>query len=213
MLRTAPAFVLSAALVLLAAPLPAADEGYATTLFNGSDLAGWHVTDCEAAVEDGSLVLKSGNGLVRADHRYGDFVLELDWRARKAEAWDSGIFFRSELPADRAKRPWPVRYQCNLAQGKEGNVGGLAGAESSGLIKVGEWNHFKLTVVGDRAALEMNGQPAWEVSGLEVATGYIGLQAEVPSGGEFEFRDIRIVELTHRSLFNGQDLRDRKSVV
>src|SRR5688572_16984358 len=83
MLRTAPALVLSAALALLAAPLPAADEGYATTLFNGSDLAGWHVTDCEAAVEDGSLVLKSGNGLVRSDHRYGDFVLELDWRARK----------------------------------------------------------------------------------------------------------------------------------
>ena len=183
-----------------------AETGVETALFNGHDLAGWHVTDCEAAVEDGLLVLKSGDGLVRSDHRYGDFVLELDWRARKAEAWDSGIYFRSELPVDRAKRPWPARYQCNLAQGKEGNVNGLAGAESSGLVKPGEWNHVKLTVVGDRAELEINGQRAWEASGVEAASGYVGLQAEVKLGGEFEFRDIRIMELAHRALFNGIDL-------
>jgi hypothetical protein len=184
----------------------AASEGFSMPLFNGQDLAGWHVTDCEAAVEQGAIVLKSGNGLVRTDHRYGDFLLELDWRARKNEAWDSGIYFRAELPTDREKRPWPARYQANLAQGKEGNVGGLAGAESSGLVKPGEWNHFKLTVVGSRAALEINGRPAWETEGIEAADGYIGLQAEVPQGGEFEFKNITITELDHQSLFNGQDL-------
>ena len=55
----------------------------------------------------------------------------------------------------------------------------------AGSLKPGR---YQVTVVGERAALEMNGEPAWEVSGLEAATGYIGLQAEVPSGGEFEFR-------------------------
>jgi hypothetical protein len=184
---------------------PAAD-GFTMSLFNGQDLAGWHVTDCEAVVEEGAIVLASGNGLVRTDHRYGDFVLELDWRARSAEKWDSGIYFRSELPADRKKRPWPTRYQANLAQGKEGNVNGLPSAESTGLVKPGEWNHFKLTAIGSRATLEINGQPAWEADGLEPADGYIGLQAEVPLGGQFEFKDIVVTELAHRPLFNGQDL-------
>ena len=36
--------------------------------------------------------------------------------------------------------------------------------------------------------------------------GYIGLQAEVPLGGQFEFKDIYVTELKHRPLFNGNDL-------
>jgi hypothetical protein len=183
-----------------------ADEtsGYTATLFNGRNLDGWQVTGCEAAAEDGSLVLKSGNGLVRTDHRYGDFVLELDWKAHKSEKWDSGIFFRCELPA--AGKPWPSRYQANLLQGQEGNVGGLVGATSTGLVKPGEWNHFKLTAVGTRAELEINGKPAWKSDGLQSPTGYIGLQSEVPGGGVFEFRNIRVTELGYKTLFNGRDL-------
>ena len=183
-----------------------ADEpaGFAMSLFNGQNLDGWHVTGCEVTVENGSLVLKSGNGLVRTDHRYGDFILELDWKPRKAEKYDSGVYFRCELPPER--RPWPSRYQANLLQGDEGNVGGLAGAKSTGLIKPGDWNHFKLTLIGKTAALEINGKPAWKVNTIEPATGYIGLQSEVPGGGEFEFRNIRVTELSHKSLFNGRSL-------
>jgi hypothetical protein len=183
-----------------------ADEsfGFSMSLFNGHNLQGWHVTGCDVAVENGSLVLKSGNGLVRTDHRYGDFVLELDWKAHKLEKWDSGIYFRCELPP--AGKPWPSRYQANLLQGQEGNVGGLAGAMSSGLAKDGEWNHFKLTAVGTRAELEINGKPAWKADGLQSPSGYIGLQSEVPGGGTFEFRNIRVTELGYKTLFNGRDL-------
>jgi hypothetical protein len=194
------------ALLLAVAPAVAEDAGFRTPLFNSQDLAGWHVTDCDVAVEDGALVLKSGNGLVRTDHRYGDFVLELEWRARKAADWDSGIYFRAELPADRQKRPWPARYQCNLLSGQEGNVNNLSGASSAGLVKPGEWNQFKLTCIGSHAELELNGQPAWSADGVEAPAGYIGLQAEVDKGGEFEFRNIVVTELDHRALFNGQDL-------
>lgn len=174
------------------------------SLFNGKDLAGWHVTDCEAEVEDGLLVLKSGNGLVRTDDQYGDFILQLEWRARNDADWDSGIFFRAELPPPGS--PWPPRYQVNLHQGKEGNVGGLAGAESKGLVRDGQWNRFKLSVFGDQAALEINGKPAWRASGVMPDRGYIGLQAEVAQGGQFEFRDIRII--TFPSPANG-DAHDR----
>ncbi|MCO6454141.1 MAG: DUF1080 domain-containing protein [Pirellulaceae bacterium] len=178
--------------------------GFRRSLFNGQDLRGWQVSGCQAAVENGLLVLQDGNGLVRTEQRYDDFVLELSWRARREANWDSGIYFRCELPPEG--KPWPARYQANLRQGQEGNVGGLKDAQSQGLIKPGQWNHFKLQVVGATATLEINGQPAWKADGIEAASGYIALQAEVPGGGQFEFKDIYLTELNMHALFNGQDL-------
>ena len=190
---------------LTTAAMAADALGFTTSLFNGKNLDGWIVTGCEAVVENGQLLLKSGNGFVRSELRYRDFVLELDWRAQKKDAWDSGIYFRAEEPPQG--RPWPTRYQANLKQGQEGDVGGLKGATGgSKLTKPAEWNHFKLTAVGRTASLEVNGKPAWKVDGLEAADGYIGLQAEVPLGGEFEFRNVKITELDYKSLFNGKDV-------
>jgi len=181
-----------------------AGEGYRKSLFNGKNLDGWVVTNCQVEVKDGVILAKGGNGLVRTDSQYDDFVLELKWRALKAEKWDAGVYFRfGELPAGR---PWPSRYQANLLQGKEGNVNQLPGAKSTGLVKPGEWNSLQLTVVGKTAALRMNGQDAWKAGGLESMVGFIGLQVEVPGGGQFEFKDIYVTELRHTALFNGKDL-------
>jgi hypothetical protein len=179
-------------------------ERFRMSLFNGKNLDGWQVTGCEAAVEDGALVLKGGDGFIRADHEYRDFVLELQWRARKPADYDSGVYFRAEAPPKGS--PWPKRYQANLLEGKEGNVNGLTGAESTGLVKPGEWNQFKLTVVGDTAEMEINGRRAWRVSGIEVGQGHIGLQSEVDKGGQFEFREIFVTELDHRGIFDARDL-------
>ena len=93
-------------------------------------------------------------------------------------------------------RPWPARYQVNLRQGMEGNVGALQEARSEGLMKIGQWNQFKLTVQGTTAALVTNGTPAWTADGLgEPATGFIALQAEVHGGGKHRFRNIYLTEL------------------
>ncbi len=181
-----------------------APHGYATALFDGKTLAGWHVTGCEAVVEDGAIAVKEGNGLLRTDARYTDFVLELDWKALKGDRWDSGIYFRCELPPKGT--PWPKRYQVNIRKGMEGNVGGLEGATSRRLCKPGEWNHFKLTVAGTTAALQINGKPAWKADGLKSPCGYICLQAEVPGGGRFLFRNVRLTELGYKSLFDGKSL-------
>jgi hypothetical protein len=194
------------AIVLARAALAtAATDGFTMSLFNGQDLSGWHVTRCEAVVENGALVLHSGNGFVRTDHRYRDFVLELDWKARNTDKWDSGIYIRSELPGEKG-RAWPTRYQVNLATGLEGNIKDLPGASSTGLVKPGEWNHFKLTVVGRNADLEINGQHAWHTDAVAAPDGYIGLQSEVPTGGQFEFRDIKITELGYNSLLDKSKL-------
>ncbi|NQU22005.1 MAG: DUF1080 domain-containing protein [Candidatus Nealsonbacteria bacterium] len=185
-------------------------DGFATSLFDGKTLDGWIVTGCEADVTDGAIAIQSGNGLLRAAGQYTDFVLELDWKALKEDRWDSGIYFRCELPPKG--RPWPSRYQINLRKDLEGNCSGLEGAASEGLCKPGQWNRFKLTVVGSTAALQINGKEAWKADGLEADCGYLCLQAEVPGGGQFLFRNVRITELGHTSLFDGKSLAGWKEV-
>jgi len=171
-----------------------ASGGKRVALFDGKTLDGWTVLNCEAEVDDGDILLVAGNGLVQTEEQYGDFMLEFDWKALRAERWDSGVYFRYDsVPAGR---PWPERYQVNLRYDMAGNVGSLDGARSEGLVKVGEWNSFKLTVKGTTAALIINGTPAWEADGLAgPAEGYIALQAEVPGGGQYRFRNIYITEL------------------
>lgn len=169
--------------------LAADDDGW-VDLFNGKDLAKWDVLKCEVVIQDGALLIKAGNGLVQTKEQYANFVLDFEWKALKPDKWDSGVYFRyTSVPKGR---PWPGRYQTNIRQGMEGNVGSLKGARSKGLTKAGEWNRFVLTVDGTKAALEINGKPAWKADGLKVAKGYISIQAEVPHGGQFLFRNVRI---------------------
>jgi hypothetical protein len=184
----------------------AAEEDFQFNLFNGKDLAGWDVTNCKVDVKDGALVLAEGNGFVRSNLKYGDFVLKLDWRALQSDKYDSGIYIRSQFPSSQRNRQWPDRYQINLKDGEEGNLVGVPAAASKGLIKRGEWNHFKITVVGPKISLEINGKPAWSYEGLKEASGYIGLQSETPIGGQFEFKNVQLTELGYRPLFNGKDL-------
>jgi len=197
---TSQRFVCSAALIAVVACLATAgilraeeSDGF-VEMFNGKDFTGWDVLTCEAEVQaDGSVLLKAGNGLVQTKEQYTDVVLDVEWKALKPDRWDSGIYFRyTEVPQGR---PWPRRYQANMRKGMEGNVG-LPGATSTGLIKPGEWNRFVLTVQGTTAALEINGKPAWKADGLEDPTGHIALQAEIPGGGQFLFRNVRIKDLS-----------------
>ncbi|NQT38064.1 MAG: DUF1080 domain-containing protein [Planctomycetes bacterium] len=168
----------------------AEDSGKTVALFDGKNLDNFDVIGCTAVVQDGAILIESGNGLVQTKERYADFTLELEWKALKDDRWDSGIYFRYDsVPPNR---PWPARYQVNMRKGLEGNVGSLPAATSTGLIKAGEWNRFKLTVTGTKAALEINGKEAWKADGVQVPKGFISLQAEVPGGGQFLFRDVRI---------------------
>lgn len=168
--------------------------GKRVALFDGKTLDGWTIIKCEATVDDGDVLIVAGNGLIQTEKKYGDYVLEFEWKALRDDKWDSGVYFRYDtVPAGR---PWPKRYQVNLRQGMEGNVGELKEARSEGLVKVGQWNKFKLTVQGTKASLEMNGKPAWQADGLgEPKEGFIALQAEVPGGGQHRFRNIYLTEL------------------
>jgi hypothetical protein len=186
--------VCAAILCALSISIPAAPEARRVPLFDGKTLAGWDVIKCEAVVRDGSILLKDGNGVVQTKRKYGDFVLEFEWKSLKDDKWDSGVYFRYDsIPANRE---WPTRYQANLRKGDEANVEGLQGAKSQGLFINGGWNSFKLTVRGTTAEMEINGKPAWKADGLEgPPVGFISLQAEVAGGGQCLFRNIFITEI------------------
>jgi hypothetical protein len=184
--------VIAAALLTSCSVFESADKS--TALFDGKTLDGWTVLKCEAAVDDGDILIVAGNGLVQTEKKYGDFILDFEWKALRDDKWDSGVYFRYDSVPEN--KPWPDRYQVNLQQGREGNVGNLEGASSEGLVTDGQWNKFKLTVSGTKASLEINGKPAWEADGLEgPEEGFIALQAEVPGGGQYRFRNIYLTEL------------------
>ena len=163
------------------------------SLFDGKTLQGWDVLTCEAEVQDKAILLKAGNGLVQAKKRYGDFELQFEWKALKSDNWDSGVYFRYDAVPEGS--PWPPQYQVNLRKEMEGDLAGFDNAKNKVPIKAGDWNKFVLTVKGAVASLKVNGKQAWKVDGIKVAEGFIALQAEIPGGGQFLFRNIRITEL------------------
>jgi hypothetical protein len=77
----------------------------------------------------------------------------------------------------------------------EGDLGGFRDGRNTVPTKEGDWNRFALTVRGTKASLDVNGKPSWSVDGIEQPSGYIAIQSEVPGGGQFLFRNIRITEL------------------
>ena len=200
-----PALLVLTGLVCLAAPRRVPAAGYAYSLFDGKTLNGWTIENkCKADVDKGKIRLHEGNGWLRSDHQYGDFLLQVEWKAEKETGYDGGIFVRTRPGGD----PFPRQgYQLNLADGKEGACGRLPGATPlPGLIKRGDWNAFDILVVGNSVSLVINGRPAYRATGLKIDRGHIGIQVEVPGGGRLWFRNLRITELGHHSLFNGRDL-------
>jgi hypothetical protein len=162
-------------------------------LFDGKTLDGWKVEKCEAEVKDGCIFLKAGNGWLHTEKQYGDFVLDMDFKPLNKDFFDSGVYIRAGERPEKA--PWPGPGQINLRKDMFGNIKEIKEAVSRpGLAKPGEWNHMRVTVVGKTATLEINGTQAWKIAGLKKPKGFIGLQCEVPGGGQFFFRDIRITE-------------------
>ena len=169
-------------------------ESKRVALFDGKTLNGWTIITCEATVDGGDILLVAGNGLIQTEKKYGNFILEFECKALRDNKWDSGVYFRYDTVPEG--RPWPKRYQVNLRRGMEGNVGALEEARSEGLVKDGEWNNFKLTVQAEKASLEINGKSAWQTDGLgDPEEGFIAIQAEVPGGGQYRFRNIYLTEL------------------
>lgn len=164
-------------------------------VFGGQGLGGW-VSMHEARFQpaEGGVQLAGGVGWLRSDREYGDFEFECEVRPR-VERYDSGLIFRAGLEG----KPWPTEYWLvNLRRDMWGTLVkgtkrvALSTAEGPDIEDETAWTRLKLTVKGAKAALELNGKPAWEFDGIDRARGYVGIQAEERA---FDFRKVRIREL------------------
>ena len=187
--------IASAFICLTVSPTPARaaeDGGSWVSLFNGKDLTGWAgVNDVTFEVKDGNLALVKGMGWLRTEKEFGDFILELEWRAHDKD-YDSGIFIRCPLEG----KPWPKDgWQVNL---RFNAVGALVKGYKTEVPAetdrqpAEKWVKTQLEVRGPKVTLTVNGEKAWEYDKLDRATGFIGIQAENKA---FDFRNIRLKEL------------------
>lgn len=172
------------------------DAGF-VSMFNGKDFTGWRFEGKESppkelpdnwSVTDGLIKLSGGGkpnlGSAKA---YADFEMKFEWRAVK-EKYNSGFFIRSGEKVGS--------NQINLAKGSEG---AFIGGKLTGSMPVpklqkpaGEWNEWRVLVVGEKVTFWCNGELAWEGTGIQPKEGHIGLQAE---GAAMEFRKLRIREV------------------
>src|SRR5271168_995433 len=74
----------------------------ALSLFNGTNLDGWvPMNGGSFTATNGVIHLEGGQGWLRTEKEYGDFILTAEWRGLNTN-YHSGVFIRAPL----AGRPW-----------------------------------------------------------------------------------------------------------
>jgi hypothetical protein len=152
-----------AALAVAAAPAAAQDG---KPLFNGTDFAGWQKADGKPVtsgwvVKDGAMVRNSAGGDIWTKDRYGDFVLELEFKT----TGNSGVFIRTADPKDNVQTG--IEVQVDVPRGKPGkhSVGAIYDvvAPTKENAKKDDWNKLKITAIGSKLTVEMNGERVAEM--------------------------------------------------
>jgi len=228
-----------------------ADEGF-ISMFNGKDLTGWQGlvenpvvrakmrrVDLERRQEEANLLVAAnwsvkdgciwfngkGNNLCSVKE-YGDFEMIVDWKITKDG--DSGIYLRGTPQV----QIWDT---SRTDVGAQVGSGGLYNNQvhPSKPLKVadnpvGDWNTFRIIMVGEKVSVWLNGELVvddvtmenyWDRKSPIFPKGSIELQAH---GTDLAFRDIYIREISDKeynltpeeksegfvSLFNGRNLNN-----
>lgn len=222
-------------------------EGF-TALFNGKDLTGWKGLlkgpydnpDKRAALEPDKLdeLQKEANDNMRAHWKvvdgvlvfdgkgrslctakdYADFEMLVDWKIEKAG--DSGIYLRGAPQV----QIWDTALQSVGAQVGSGGLYNNQKNPSKPLKvadkPVGEWNTFRIIMIGEKVTIYLNDELVvdnvvlenyWDRSKPIYPTGQIELQNH---GNFLYFRNIYIREILTAEerlagftpLFNGRDM-------
>ena len=146
----------------------AADGGQAAwrPLFNGKDLAGWQNAAGQQpgagwVVEDGAMVRSQRAGDVWTKERFGDFVLELEFKTEG----NSGIFIRTDKPTDCVQTGIEIQVDRPAKQPGKHSVGAVydALAPTKEVTKANQWNRAVITAADNRLTVEMNGEKILEM--------------------------------------------------
>lgn len=161
------ALVFTALMACFAAAPLAAAEGEWKPLFNGKDTTGWTNAAGKApnagwVVEGDTLTLKKGGGDIWTKERYGDFVLDLEFKT----TGNSGVFIRTDKPTDNVQTGIEVQVDNPAAKPSKHSVGAIYDLvpPSKAVGKKDDWNHCVITAQGAKLKVELNGEPIAEMN-------------------------------------------------
>jgi hypothetical protein len=228
-----------------------ADEGF-KPMFNGKDLTGWQglvenpvarakmkkvdlerkqaeanvMVSANWSVKDGCIWFNGNGNNLCSVKEYSDFEMLVDWKISKAG--DSGIYLRGSPQV----QIWDT---SRIDVGAQVGSGGLYNNQKnpSKPLKVadnpvGEWNTFRIIMIGEKVSVWLNGELVvdnvtmenyWDRNIPIFPKGAIELQAH---GTNLAFRDIYVREISEKefnltpeeksegfvSLFNGRNLNN-----
>jgi HEAT repeat protein len=226
-------------------------RGY-ESIFNGRDLSGWQglvenpiarskmsqeilaKKQAEAnakvsqnwSVKDGMIFFQGDGANLVTTRPYGDFEMIVDWKISKNG--DSGIYLRGSPQV----QIWDISRVDAGAQVGSGGLYNNKTGQSAPLVvadnPIGEWNTFRIKMVGDRVTVYLNGilvvdnvvmENYWDRGVPIFPEEAIELQAH---GTELAFRNLYVNELSSKPyqlsseekkdgfelLFNGKDLNN-----
>lgn len=160
----------------------------------------------ELDAKTGVLKGQGGMGLLwYAEKKYKDFILELDYKCAD-EFTNSGVFLRvPEVPISDDYIYHSFEIQINPAGKDIHKTAAVYDAKApmkDAFYPPGEWNHLKISFVGNRIMIEVNGELVldWEAEPQGkvrdfASEGYIGLQNH-DSRSPVYFKNIYIKNIT-----------------
>jgi len=202
------------------------DGGY-RPIFNGKNLDGWKglvenpikrakmsprelaaaqvKANKEAAeswiVENGELLFTGKGNNLCTDKQYGDFELLIDWKLYPGPEPDAGIYLRGTPQV----QIWDTaRVNVGAQVGSGGLYNNIQNPSKPLKVadqKVGEWNTFRIRMVGERVSVWLNGELVtdnvilenyWDRSQPIFPVEQIELQAH---GSKVAYRDIYLKEI------------------
>lgn len=161
-------------------------------LFNGRDLDGWDLqTKANWRIEGGAIVVDKGEkGLLTSRGIYGDYELEIEFRA--PDGTRSGICLSSPTTVTD---PGSECYEVNIAPDSSAYpTGSLTGrSRYGGAGEAPEWRKIRVKVEGGKVEVWLSGDKILEYKDRKpLRSGHVGLEFDL---GRVEFRNIRIQKL------------------
>jgi len=130
-------------------------------LFNGQDLTGW-VCNPGSWEAEGGVLTRKGGGDIWTEQRFGDFVLDLEFKLDKET--NSGVFIRTG-----SIKEWlhtAIEVQVLDSHGKDkpdlhdcGAIYDCLAPSKNAVKPAGEWNRYVITCRGPKIEVVLNGQP------------------------------------------------------
>lgn len=212
-----PRLILAAMAALALFPVHAADktaDGF-TPLFDGKTLTGWKnpYTWGKAEVVNGEIHLTADKKFFLVTEKtYGDFIFEGEVLLPKGKA-NSGFMFRAHVEPNKVfgyqaevdgdpKRMWSGGlYDEGRRMWFASPIKGDAASEAAfkqragNTFKIDGWNTYRITCIGKKIKIEVNGVTTTEIEDDKDASGAIGIQHHGEKGQTYKFRNLRIKEL------------------